>query len=115
MAGEHASYQASEHGERVSFRDKLAEGVDIYPVGLLDDLRQFVHAIDRRQARRRIRKRLRYPLHQARQGDWRAVKNYFNGYLAEPRDWPDGLKDCGKGWTRGRAYRDLVRRIQGGS
>jgi hypothetical protein len=82
--------------------------VDIYSVGLLHDLTHFVHGIDRRSACRAFRNRLRYPIGEARRGNWRAVKNYFNGYLAEADDMT-GVPRCGTGWTRGRAYRSLLK------
>ena len=83
--------------------------VDVYPVGLWSELRQFG-----RPSPRRIRRQLhalRYPFRQARKGNWRAAKNYFNGYLAEPASWPPGLTRCGSGWTRRRALRDLAVRV----
>jgi hypothetical protein len=87
--------------------------VEIYPVGLLHDLARFVHAIDRKDAFRRLRHDFRYPLARARAREWRAFKAYFNGYLAEPRDSnTPGFRRCGTGWTRGRAYRDLQRHLR---
>ncbi|MFD0902356.1 hypothetical protein [Actinomadura sediminis] len=86
--------------------------IDIYPVGLLADLQRLVHGAEPlRQRLARFRRDLRYPIGRARERKWRAVTSYLNGYLAEPRDWPDGLTRCGTGWTRGRAYRDLNRRV----
>lgn len=88
--------------------DEHARDITIYPVGLLHDWQQFIHNPDRKTARRRFRLDLRYPIRQARARNWRAVKNYFNGYLAEH----DSLGTrCGTGWTRGRAYRDLARHL----
>lgn len=84
--------------------------IDVYAVGLLHDLAAFVHTPDRKHARSMLRYRLRYPFRQAKAGNWRAVRQYFNGYMAEPSAWPEGLTRCGTGWTRGRAYRDLQRR-----
>ncbi len=84
--------------------------IDIYAVGLLRDLQQFRLRVHRPHSVQRLRRALCYPLRQARAGDWRAVKNYFNGYLAEPRDWPPGLTRCGSGWTRRRAARDYQQR-----
>jgi hypothetical protein len=86
--------------------------VDVYPVGLLRDLLQFTHGLHRPRALRRLRHSFRYPLRQARAGDWRAVRNYFNGYLAEPASWPPGVTRCGSGWTRRRALRDWQRRAR---
>ncbi|NUS25003.1 MAG: hypothetical protein HOV92_12375 [Streptomyces sp.] len=92
-------------------RTQSRTAVSIYPVGLFSDLARFVHAPDRSDARRRLRSALRYPVRQARAGNWRAVKNYFNGYLAEHDTL--GFR-AGTGWTRGRAYRDLVRHLSTG-
>ena len=86
----------------------LLADIQIYPVGLLAHWQHFVHNPDRKAARRRFRHDLRYPLRQARARNWRAVKNYFNGYLAEHAHL--GTR-CGTGWTRGRAYRDLARHL----
>jgi hypothetical protein len=86
--------------------------VDVYPVGLLRDLRHFRLGLHRPRSVRRLRLALCYPLRQARAGNWRAVKNYFNGYLAEPREFPPGVTRCGTGWTRRRALRDYRRRAQ---
>ncbi len=83
--------------------------VDVYPVGLWRDLRQFGHGAHRPRRSRRLLHALRYPFRQARKGNWRAVRNYFNGYLAEPTSWPDGVTRCGKGWTRRAALRDWQR------
>ncbi|HEY9411094.1 MAG TPA: hypothetical protein VIP77_16055 [Jiangellaceae bacterium] len=84
--------------------------VDIYAVGLLADLRRFVHSPEPLGARWR---RLRFDLRQsvlvrARHRQWRALKSYFNGYLAEHES--RGTR-CGHGWTRGRAYNDLMRHL----
>ena len=83
--------------------------ISIYAVGLLADLRDFVHSPAPLPSRlRTLRLRLRYPIRQARARNWRAVDNYLNGYLAEPSSWPPGVTRCGTGWTRGRAYRSLI-------
>jgi hypothetical protein len=37
------------------------------------------------------------------------MKTFFNGYLAEPTPFPDGMHRCGSGWTRKRALRSLRR------
>lgn len=88
--------------------------IDVYPVGLWDDVRQFRgrwrhDPAGKRAALRRLRWDLRYPLMRIRCGNWRALKNYFNGYLAEPTPFPDNLRRCGSGWTRERAVRSLER------
>jgi hypothetical protein len=82
--------------------------VEIYPVGVLSDIQQFVHNPDRKQARAHARRGLRRLLELARERNWRALRNSFNGYLAEHAT--RGTR-CGHGWTRGRAYRDLQRHL----
>lgn len=91
----------------VSETEGVASQTEVYPVGLLHDLQLFIHNPDRKQARQRLRSSLRYPLGQARARNWRALRNYFNGYLAEHPMSPQ----CGHGWTRGRAFRDLTRHL----
>jgi hypothetical protein len=88
--------------------DNILADITIYPVGLLADLAQFIHNPDREWARRKLRNALGHPLRNARRRNWRAVKSYFNGYLAEHAHL--GTR-CGTGWTRGRAYRDLARHL----
>lgn len=80
--------------------------IDIYPVGLLSHIKQGS-----------VRYGVRYVLKRARSGDWRAVRNYFNGYLAEPQEWPVGTVRhlCGRGWTERAALRRLHRNIGGAS
>lgn len=46
---------------------------------------------------------------EAKSKDWNSLQNTFNGYLAEPVNWPRGLTRCGSGWTKGRALRSLER------
>lgn len=88
--------------------DGHARDITIYPVGLLHDLALFVHAVDRADARRRLRSSLRREWEWIKARNWRAAKSYFNGYLAEHAHL--GTR-CGTGWTRGRAYRDLARHL----
>ena len=77
-------------------------GIETYPVGLLRDLKD-----------RRLKSGLRYLLHQARRRNWRAVRNCFNGYLAEWSYPPEGLIQhrCGTGWTRKAALRSYGRHL----
>lgn len=91
--------------------------VDVYPVGVLAPLLFIRNAARRRHSGgvrfglRRLRGEARYITARARDGNWRAVKNCFNGYLAEPRKWPEdgSLRRCGSGWTKKRAMRSLYR------
>lgn len=69
---------------------------DVYPVGLLLDFK-----------RGRLRYGLRrYLMRQVRDRNWRAVRNYFNGYLAEHRH---GGHNAGRGWTKRAAIRRVER------
>jgi hypothetical protein len=77
---------------------EIRAATDIYPVGLLRDWQH--------RKMRPLRRALRYPVSQARRGNWRAVRNYFNGYLAEPT--PIRGRRCGHGWTKRRAFQDLI-------
>jgi hypothetical protein len=92
--------------------------IEVYPVGLLSDLLVLGRAmrLRRRQgilwALGRVLACFRYMVHQARQGNWRAVKNTFNGYLAEPVAFPERLRRCGSGWTKKRALRSLNRHLR---
>jgi hypothetical protein len=72
----------------------------VYPVGLFSDLK-----------RRRLRSGIRYLWYQARRGKWRAVGNYFNGYLAEVQYSSMHHYRCGHGWTKRRALSDLGRHL----
>jgi len=72
--------------------------IDVYPVGLFRDVKH-----------RRFRSGLRYLRDQARGRNWRAVGNYFNGFLAEH---PTLGTRCGHGWTKRRALADLHRHIR---
>lgn len=85
-----------------------ASVIDVYPVGLLSDLEFFVHAIDRPDARRKLRYVAKCQVERIRRREWRALKSYFNGYLAEH---PTLGTRAGHGWTRGRALRDLARHL----
>lgn len=97
--------------------------IDVYRVGVLavgwrllrayrtdlgyDDPRKV-----RRWAWRNARAEARTVARHIRTRKWRELKNDFNGYLAEPYDWPAGLTRCGTGWTRRRALRSLERRAR---
>lgn len=94
---------------------------EIYPVGVLHSLQIIgraltVAAIPHRNRmpiiRREVRKQIRYLTGQARARNWRAVRNSFNGYLAEPYFIPVGMRRCGAGWSQKRAIRDLLRHYE---
>lgn len=82
------------------------DDIDVYRVGLRRDLHQFRTGTRRA---RRLARALRYPFRQARAGNWGAVRNYFNGYLAEPKTFPPDVARCGTGWTRRGALKDWER------
>ena len=77
--------------------------ISTYPVGLLADIK-----------RRRLAAGVKgYLWYQIKRRNWRAVRNYFNGYLAEWHFPPEGvlIHKCGKGWTRRAAISRLGRHI----
>lgn len=99
----------------------VRDGIDVYPVGWCAELirlrRTYRRDVDlppvaRRHVWRNLRRLARLSLTRALTGKWRALKNSLNGYMAEPTPWPEGLQRCGTGWTRGRALRDLNRRMR---
>jgi hypothetical protein len=93
--------------------------IDVYPVGWLAILQRSRRAYLRRgapaeartYARAQIKWEIKRNVHHIRDRNWRALKNTFNGYMAEPTPWPDGigLTRCGSGWTKARALRSLRR------
>lgn len=75
--------------------------VDVYPVGWLAARKN-----------RRMWSEFRYLRERVMDGNWRAIHNTFNGYLAEPvGDWPVIWYRCGHGWTKRRAVNDLFRHM----
>ncbi len=106
----------------MKFTDQPGVEVDVYPVGLLADLlrdwRQVRHWRRFREADGKptlhVRRTVRYLIGRVRAGNWRAVKNTFNGYLAEPSPFPENVRRCGSGWTRKRALRSLERHTRTG-
>lgn len=96
--------------------------IDIYPVGWLSVLLGLRRAFNptvpypapakvRIHALRAVRYELRTNIRQVKHGKWRALKNTFNGYLAEPTPFPAGVRRCGSGWTKRRARRSLDRQL----
>lgn len=78
-------------------------GIGTYPVGWLESIQRTITT-------KKLTFLLRewdYCVYQARRGDWHAVRQTFNGYLAEWHYPPDGAYQtrCGSGWTRKRALR----------
>jgi hypothetical protein len=73
------------------------DGSHVYPVGLLSDIK-----------RKRVRYGVRHYLwsYGIRGRRWRAVRNYFNGYLAEHDGHPH---NAGRGWTKRAAVRRVER------
>jgi hypothetical protein len=82
----------------------------VYPVGVLASMLRIRRAITVRELagkragiiRHEIRKERWYLAHQLRKRNWRAVRNSFNGYLAEHDGHPH---NCGSGWTKRAAQR----------
>ena len=92
--------------------------IDVYPVGILAAIRSAWRYLtipnpggtfSRRYWWWNLRREGRYVVVKGRRGDWRAVKNSFNGYLAEPTPFPEGMRRCGSGWTKRRALKSLER------
>lgn len=73
-------------------------GIEAYPVGLFSDIKQ-----------KRLRAGFKSLKGRVKARNWRAVRNYFNGYLAEWHYPPAEVKHykCGKGWTKKRAIKRL--------
>jgi hypothetical protein len=90
--------------------------IDVYPVGLLDDLRRFRGALknaSRRSAIRGLVADLDWGIwDKVRCRDWHRVKLYLNGYLAETTPFPEDVKRCGSGWMKVRAVRSLRRQYE---
>lgn len=80
------------------------DGIDVYPVGWLA-------AWQHRRMPGKLRSQWRYTVHRLRQRDWNALRNSFNGYLAEVDSPPWPIARCGHGWTKKRAINDLMRHM----
>jgi hypothetical protein len=98
--------------------------VDVYPVGWLSDIRHAWRCWTdpklkghRRKGLTFLHRRWKYTVRQARRRNWRAVRQAFNGYLAEPDEFPPGdyRRRCGTGWTKRGAVRSLRRRLPAGA
>ena len=83
-----------------------ADAAQFYTVGWLEALRS------RGRRLQMLRRVWRYDVSQAKAGDWRAVKNSFNGWMYEPTPWPEGARRCGTGWTQRRAVRSFFRHYE---
>ncbi len=87
--------------------------VDVYPVGLLDDLLRLVTVLPTERGRT-----AKYAIKRIVRSSSRAIKyrkfSYFNGFLAEPTQYPESLRwtRCGHAWTRRRALADLHRHLE---
>lgn len=106
--------------------------IDVYPVGALAELarawryltvRQFPASVGPpswawrvNRARASLRHIRQTVVRHVRARNWRALKNTFNGYLAEPFEFPPGdyRRRCGTGWTKAGALRSLDRRLPSG-
>lgn len=102
--------------------------VDVYPVGVLANLLRAWRYLTARKFPATLQVSWRWRLGRAwtelryarqsvgrhiRARNWRALKNTFNGYLAEPLEFPPGdyRRRCGSGWIKGRALRSLRRHL----
>lgn len=89
---------------------RVRREAEVYPVGLLHDL---LHWRSGMYSTYRTLWHIRtYLGSKIRQGDWRAVRQFFNGYLAEPTHEDIPWRRCGHGWTRERAMQDLIRHVE---
>ncbi len=76
---------------------------EVYPVGLLRDIKYFWSARKYYRLRGQSSCRIfltRFNIHKKQ-------RNYYNGYLAEPYEWPTGVTKCGHAWTKRRAVAKL--------
>ncbi len=76
---------------------------EVYKVGLLSDIAFYWKA--RKNFKRLNRLAIGEFLTRFKQSYRR--KSYWNGYLAEPYEWPWLLATCGHGWTKRRAVARL--------
>lgn len=84
-------------------------GTDTYPVGVLRAIQTASRAIRCGRwdiARSTVRSAVRYLKERVNERNWRAVRNSFNGYLAEHDGHPH---NCGTGWTKRIAERRAER------
>ena len=80
---------------------RVERGIGTYPVGLLSDIKAH-----------KVKYGMKMTLRSAWEGNWRAVRNHFNGYLAEWHYPPEiRITRCGRGWTRRAAIRRLGKHI----
>lgn len=92
------------------------DGTDTYPVGVLHTLQRIGRVLTVRSDLLRGRRlklakgfaisELRYLRTQIKAREWRAVRNSFNGYLAEHQH---GGHNAGRGWTKRAAERRVAR------
>lgn len=75
--------------------------IDVYPVGLLHDIKH----------RRRVKHIFGALCYRIQHRNWRSVRNYFNGYLAELAYSDLRHTRCGRGWTKRAALSDLGRHL----
>lgn len=81
---------------------------EVYPVGLQRSIwlaSRLVRSGKFRLAWAELAQELTRELGLLQTGNWRSVKLALNGHLAEPREWPSGMRRCGTGWTKKRAIR----------
>lgn len=91
----------------------------VYRVGFFSEMQRLrgtmLHA-PKHGRWRQLRRDARYNVHRFgrwfRERKWHEMKSFFNGYLAEPDPFPDGVTRCGSGWTQQRALRSLRRQVR---
>lgn len=77
---------------------------EVYKVGFLKDLSFYLTF--RRTPVGRFEHRARNSFIYWLKRCWKR-KSYWNGFLAEPSEWPEGLATCGHGWTKQRAMKKI--------
>jgi hypothetical protein len=75
--------------------------VDVYPVGFMFDILYYYRAFKHKGIR------LMPSLKRIFRAEVLFRKSYWNGFLAEPYNFPAGLRTCGHGWTKKRAMKKL--------
>lgn len=91
------------------------DGTDTYPVGVLHTLQRIARVLTVRSellhgkrlglAKSFALSEARYLRTQIKAHNWRAVRNSFNGYLAEHQH---GGHNAGRGWTKRTAERRVA-------
>lgn len=85
--------------------------IHIYPVGFFRDVKKLWGALKHAPTIAYKKRALRSFVYWFSRSWTR--RSYWNGYLAEPTPFPEGLRKCGTGWTRFGAAMDLRKKLEG--